>query len=649
MKKIAVLTPTYSTEYSQDFISGIYNYFLDKDVQVIIAQTKFPESKECIYDFQYWSSVSYLKSEEIDLIIVISGVYCSTISKDTYIDFLKSFTQKPIISVSIKIDLPNVYSLIIDTNDAYKKIVKHLVNEHNCKKIAFMAANSTYSDEAFQRIEAFKSAMESEYCSFDSDLLYEGAFTKDIAEKEILDNVTKENLKFDSIVCANDDMAQGCIDAFKKLGIRVPEDVKVIGFDNASLAYISNNKISTINQNIVGQGYYAAELAMKVLNKEKLDKVHFFPLETLYRHSCGCVPKTNKESVYVNEKLQILEDTSENSRGDLYFKDLYFKSNIFSVMDMIKSSDKLIDFYYTMPYILEKINLNNIFISFLETAQKINSGIEFVVPKKMKVIAEANNKKKTTVYYEPFFYNPKKNIFPTQSDKKGIFIFQPIFSGNLNYGYIICEVGNIDFTYHNVYLKILVTFLSQLYEYTQSEDNEELLKKKNTELLESNSSLSLVSKTDELTGILNRRGFYDIGQKALDVAHEMNASAVIFFSDLNGLKKINDSYGHVIGDRAIRAFSEALRKVFRKSDVIGRLSGDEFAVFANGMTINQVEVVRKKLAEENLKISKKYGFPFEISCCIGATEIADSNNLMILLNEADQVLYEEKRKRYGNQ
>lgn len=648
MKKIAVLTPTYSTEYSQDFISGIYNYFLDKDVQVIIAQTKFPESKECIYDFQYWSSVSYLKSEEIDLIIVISGVYCSTISKDTYIDFLKSFTLKPIISASIKIDLPNVYSLVIDTNDAYKKIVKHLVNEHNCKKIAYMAANSTYSDEAFQRIEAFKSAMESEYCSFDTDLLYEGAFTKDIAEKEILDNVTKENLKFDSIVCANDDMAQGCIDAFKKLGIRVPEDVKVIGFDNSSLSYISNNKISTINQNIVGQGYYAAELAMKVLNKEKLDKVHFFPLETLYRHSCGCVPKTNKESVYVNEKLQILEDTSENSRGDLYFKDLYFKSNIFSVMDMIKSSDKLIDFYYTMPYILEKINLNNIFISFLETAQKINSGIEFVVPKKMKVIAEANNKKKTTVYYEPFFYNPKKNIFPTQSDKKGIFIFQPIFSGNLNYGYIICEVGNIDFTYHNVYLKILVTFLSQLYEYTQSEDNEELLKKKNTELLESNSSLSLVSKTDELTGILNRRGFYDIGQKALDVAHEMNASAVIFFSDLNGLKKINDSYGHVIGDRAIRAFSEALRKVFRKSDVIGRLSGDEFAVFANGMTINQVEVVRKKLAEENLKISKKYGFPFEISCCIGATEIADSNNLMILLNEADQVLYEEKRKRYGN-
>ena len=114
-------------------------------------------------------------------------------------------------------------------------------------------------------------------------------------------------------------MAQGCIDAFKKLGIRVPEYVKVIGFDNSSLSYISNNKISTINQNIVGQGYYAAELAMKVLNKEKLDKVlkEFDNVKDFIFEKQSSIEKLNSEITLLHEKIT---NNTNNFSNNLTFK-----------------------------------------------------------------------------------------------------------------------------------------------------------------------------------------------------------------------------------------------------------------------------------------------------------------------------------------
>ena len=84
MKKIGVLLPTFTIEYCYDILEGIYSYFKDKNVQVIIAQTKYPHSTECIFDYQHWASVEYLKSKDIDAIIVFSGVYCSTLDEEAF-------------------------------------------------------------------------------------------------------------------------------------------------------------------------------------------------------------------------------------------------------------------------------------------------------------------------------------------------------------------------------------------------------------------------------------------------------------------------------------------------------------------------------------------------------------------------------------
>ena len=92
--------------------------------------------------------------------------------------------------------------------------------------------------------------------------------------------------------------------------------------------------------------------------------------------------------------------------------------------------------------------------------------------------------------------------------------------------------------------------------------------------------LETQSITDELTGLLNRRGFMVLATQQMKVATRKREKLVLLFVDLNGMKAINDTFGHEMGDRALYDTGELLRTVFRASEVLARLGGDEFVVLA---------------------------------------------------------------------
>ncbi len=94
------------------------------------------------------------------------------------------------------------------------------------------------------------------------------------------------------------------------------------------------------------------------------------------------------------------------------------------------------------------------------------------------------------------------------------------------------------------------------------------------------SSLRGLSLTDELTGLLNRRGFTTIAQGHLRLASRTGQRFLLLFADVDGLKQINDTFGHHEGDLALARVSEVLRRTFRQSDVVARFGGDEFAILA---------------------------------------------------------------------
>lgn len=127
----------------------------------------------------------------------------------------------------------------------------------------------------------------------------------------------------------------------------------------------------------------------------------------------------------------------------------------------------------------------------------------------------------------------------------------------------------------------------------------------------------------------------------------MNKGGLVVFSDMDGLKVINDTYGHDAGDRAIIAMGKALRKTFRNIDIVARLGGDEFSIVAIDVAEEFLDIFRRRLDQILEAYNATSGEPFKLSLSLGAVSFShdDNNRLEKLLTLADSVLYEEKRQK----
>jgi len=163
-----------------------------------------------------------------------------------------------------------------------------------------------------------------------------------------------------------------------------------------------------------------------------------------------------------------------------------------------------------------------------------------------------------------------------------------------------------------------------------------------------NKSLKSDSMTDELTGLFNRRAYGALSQHYLDLAHRRGKKIFVIYADLDGLKKINDEAGHAEGDKVLIRTAEILRKTFRKSDIIARIGGDEFAIAAmeNGHSSATTQMARllanlKRHAEKN-----QCGQPIALSIGAAHSDLRGSVSIQDLTTQADARMYIEKRAKH---
>jgi diguanylate cyclase (GGDEF)-like protein len=158
--------------------------------------------------------------------------------------------------------------------------------------------------------------------------------------------------------------------------------------------------------------------------------------------------------------------------------------------------------------------------------------------------------------------------------------------------------------------------------------------------------LGNLALTDELTGLCNRRGFMAIAERQLKIGHRTGRGILLFFMDIDGMKQINDSFGHGEGDLTLKRTAKALKMTFRDSDVIARLGGDEFAVLAIEASDNSEAAIRARLSGD-LKSVSAGETRYAINLSLGAVRINICSNASIgeWMVRADQAMYEQKRRR----
>lgn len=237
----------------------------------------------------------------------------------------------------------------------------------------------------------------------------------------------------------------------------------------------------------------------------------------------------------------------------------------------------------------------------------------------------------------------------TENDHRVTMVLSPLFSGVDLFGLLVCEIEYENF--HNIapvsfqlssVIKSLLLLEKQKEVQRNLEINMEKVKK-NNEILDE------ISKSDELTGLYNRRGFLEYAKNAIAQKKNKGKQALIVYADMDNLKLINDTYGHDDGDFAIKEMADILRDAFRGTDIIGRYGGDEFVVFAIVSVDSDYENIMKRRIEEitirhNNAIDKEYRVEMSAGICQFTCDT--SVDIYEKLDAADEKLYIEKRKKH---
>ena len=165
------------------------------------------------------------------------------------------------------------------------------------------------------------------------------------------------------------------------------------------------------------------------------------------------------------------------------------------------------------------------------------------------------------------------------------------------------------------------------------------------EVNEKNKILGCISENDELTGLLNRRGFMERTMNFINTS--VKADAILFIADLDHLKEINDCFGHVAGDYAIRSAAEILQKAFGKDVLTARIGGDEFvAVMPYDYHIDgETYVDRIKQVSAELNATSGKDFYVELSVGYTVFRCDPSTDFNYILSNGDKMLYEAKQSR----
>jgi len=151
---------------------------------------------------------------------------------------------------------------------------------------------------------------------------------------------------------------------------------------------------------------------------------------------------------------------------------------------------------------------------------------------------------------------------------------------------------------------------------------------------------------DELTGLHNRRAFITLSEQALKLATRMGRDVLMIFIDVDHLKHINDTCGHLAGDRALIDTAKVLRESCREADLVARLGGDEFVALMSVDSAQTAEIVCERIQERVDKHNRETQRGFRLALSVGATRSrAEGTMLADLLAQADTALYEQKRGR----
>ena len=247
---------------------------------VVGRQLEAPDPRSSIHNAIY----HHIHPDSLQgAVLVASGLatYCGVGGVERLCEQLR-----PLPLCSVGVPIPGIPGIVVDNRPGMEAVVDHIIVDHGCRRVAFVAG-PLRNPEAETRAQVYRQVLERHGLSYDPSLVVEGDFTMPTgaaATAALLDR----GIQFDALIAANDVTAFGAIDTLKARGLRVPRDVRVVGFDDIFLARYFNPSLTTVRQPLERMGNLAIGLLRDQMLNKRVEELTCLPVELVVRKSCGC-------------------------------------------------------------------------------------------------------------------------------------------------------------------------------------------------------------------------------------------------------------------------------------------------------------------------------------------------------------------------
>jgi LacI family transcriptional regulator len=270
-KTVGILIPDISSQFYPEIVRGTEDVANIYDYNIMLCNSDSDLEKEKEY-------LRVLKEKMVDGIL-----YMSSSLEPQIVDLIKEL-ELPTVLVETTDKDKTFPSVSIDNREAAYDAVSYLLKKGN-KKVAYIGVHKDAVNASAVRYFGYEDALKDHNVSIDENLVYFG----EVKAREAYDAINKitANNSLDAVFCASDELAMGAINALREKGIKVPEDVDVIGFDNIYTASIFFPKLTTVAQPMYDMGSVGMRMLIKVINKKDLDEKNYvLPYEIIERDSC---------------------------------------------------------------------------------------------------------------------------------------------------------------------------------------------------------------------------------------------------------------------------------------------------------------------------------------------------------------------------
>ncbi len=233
------------------------------------------------------------------------------------------------------------------------------------------------------------------------------------------------------------------------------------------------------------------------------------------------------------------------------------------------------------------------------------------------------------------------------SQKRSTYVCLPLFANEMLYGLLMCDLTEAVFANGEFLVNHMSSAAKMIMLLKSNEQIQQRLEESLLILKENNIVLNNLSKSDGLTGILNRRGFYEEADQMLKEGRNTGKSMLAIYVDMNNLKIINDRYGHEEGDFSLKLIGNILSEEMGAKGIAGRIGGDEFACFTEYNVADEGAGLLNRIYERFEQFNQSSDKPYNVTVSAGAYSMSGQEKISLkeALTQADEKLYEVKKKR----